>query len=214
MRVAVADIVLQSTVGCNDEASILTLPDTALTYLDVARRSLQIAPNAMTDPQTRSNVMKTFSAVLLAAIPTLALSASALADFGGGPRGGFGPGGLGLGGPEMMLERMAEHIADRLDLDDTQRATVRNVLEAARPEFRALREQARANREALRALDAGDPAVNDIAVSNGELATRGTLLAHRVRNEVRAVLTEEQLEKFERVRDRMRDAAERRSGRR
>lgn len=158
--------------------------------------------------------MKTFSAVLLAAVLTLALSASALADFGGGPRGGFGPGGLGLGGPEMMIERMAEHMADRLDLDDTQRATVRNILEAARPEFQALREQARANREALRALDAGDPAVNDIAISNGELATQGTLLAHRVRNEVRAVLTDEQLERLERARDRMRDAAERRSGRR
>ncbi len=153
--------------------------------------------------------MKTLFAVLLAGVLTLALSASALADFGGGPRGGFGPGGLGIGGPEMMLEHMADH----LDLDDTQRATVENILEAARPEFQALREQARANREALRALDAGDPAVNDIAVSNGELATQGTLLAHRVRNEVRAVLTDEQIEKLERTRERMRDAAERRFGR-
>ncbi len=146
--------------------------------------------------------MKTFSAVLLAGVLTLALSASAFADFGG-PRGGFG-----FGGPRMMLEHMADH----LDLDDTQRATVRNILEAARPEFQALREQARANREALQALDAGDPSVNDIAISNGELATQGTLLAHRVRNEVRAVLTDEQIEKFERSRDRMREAAQRRFG--
>ena len=153
--------------------------------------------------------MKTLSAVMLAGVLTLALSASALADFGGGPRGGFGPGGPGFGGPEMMLEHMADH----LDLDDTQRATVQNILEAARPEFQALREQARANREALRTLDAGDPAVNDIAISNGELATQGTLLAHRVRNEVRAVLTDEQIEKLERSRERMRDAAERRFGR-
>ncbi len=153
--------------------------------------------------------MKTLSAVLLAGVLTLAISASALADFGGGPRGGFGPGGFGLGGPEMMLEHMADH----LDMDDTQRATVRNILEAARPEFQAIREQARANREALRALDAGDPAVNDIAISNGELATQGTLLAHRVRNEVRAVLTDEQIEKLERTRDRIRNAAERRFGR-
>ena len=153
--------------------------------------------------------MKTLSAVLLAGVLTLAISASALADFGGGPRGGFGPGGFGLGGPEMMLEHMADH----LDMDDTQRATVRNILEAARPEFQAIREQARANREALRALDSGDPAVNDIAISNGELATQGTLLAHRVRNEVRAVLTDEQIEKLERTRDRIRNAAERRFGR-
>ncbi len=149
--------------------------------------------------------MKTLSAVLLAGVLTLAVSASALADFGGGPRGGFGP---GFGGPEMMLENMADH----LDLDDTQRATVQNILEAARPEFQALREQARANRQALRTLDAGDPAVNDIAISNGELATQGTLLAHRVRSEVRAVLTDEQIEKLERTRDRMRGAAQRRFG--
>ena len=153
--------------------------------------------------------MKTISAVVLAGFLTIALSASALADFGGGPRGGFGPGGPGFGGPEMMLEHMADH----LDLDDTQRATVQNILEAARPEFQALREQARANREALRALDPGDPTVNDIAISNGELATQGTLLAHRVRNEVRAVLSDEQIEKLERTRDRMRSAAERRFGR-
>ena len=153
--------------------------------------------------------MKTLSAVLLAGVLTLALSASAFADFGGGPRGGFGPGGPGFGGPELMLEHMADH----LDLDDTQRATVENILEAARPEFQALREQARANREALQALDVGDPAVNDIAISNGELATQGTLLAHRVRSEVRAVLTDEQIEKLERSRERMREAAQRRFGR-
>ncbi len=154
--------------------------------------------------------MKTLSAVMLASLLTLALSASAFADFGGGPRGGFGPGGPDFGGPELMLEHMADH----LDLDDAQRATVQNILEAARPEFQALRDQARANREALRTLDAGDPTVNDIATSNGELATQGTLLAHRVRSEVRSVLTDEQIEKLERSRDRMREAAERRFGRR
>ena len=155
--------------------------------------------------------MKTLSAVVLAGVLTLALSASAYADFGGGPRGGFGPGfGPGFGGPELMLEHMADH----LDLDDAQRASVQNILEAARPEFQSLREQARANREALRDLDPNDPSVNDIAISNGELATQGTLLAHRVRNEVRTVLTDEQLEKLERVRDRMHEAAERRFERR
>lgn len=155
--------------------------------------------------------MKTLSAVILAGVMTLALSASALADFGDGPRGGFGADfGPGFGDPELMLEHMADH----LDLDDAQRASVQNILEAARPEFQALREQARNNREALRELGPNDPSVNDIAISNGELATRGTLLAHRVRNEVRAVLTEQQLEKLERSRERMREAAERRFGRR
>ena len=83
---------------------------------------------------------------------------------------------------------MVEHIADHLDLDDAQRAQVQNIMEAAKPEFEALREQFRANREALESLATDDPAytaeLNDIAASNGRLATEGTLLFTRVRGEV------------------------------
>ena len=149
--------------------------------------------------------MKTVSIVLLAVLSMAAFAIPAQAHRGG-PQGFLG--GLGGPGPGLMLEHMADH----LDLDDTQRAQVQNIVEAARPEIEAIRDQARSNREALTSLDATDPAnsaqLNDIAISNGQLATEGTLLFARVRGEVHAVLTAEQLAKLERGKERMRAAFE------
>ena len=150
--------------------------------------------------------MRIHTIVLLAVLSMTALSTTAQAHragppgfFGGGPGGAFP-------GPGLMIEHMADH----LDLDDTQRVQVQSIVEAAKPEFEALREQLRANREALASLEATDPAysaqLNDIAVSNGQLATEGTLLFTRVRSEIHAVLTEEQIEKLERGKQRMRQA--------
>ncbi len=138
-------------------------------------------------------------------LTTLLLSALVFAGLAGAVYAapGFGPGPGGLGNPALMLEHMADH----LDLTDEQRISVENILEAAKPEIEAIREQAKANREAIHGLDPADPAydveLNTIAVSNGELATTGTLLAVRVRNEVAAVLTEEQIAKLERGKERM-----------
>jgi Spy/CpxP family protein refolding chaperone len=141
-------------------------------------------------------------AVIAALFTAVALSGAATqvhADpgFGPGPMGGFGR------DPELMLEHMSDH----LDLTDAQRQDIENIVEASKPEMQAIREQARANRQAIRTLDTSDPsyetALNNIAVSNGELATAGTLLAVRVRNEVHAVLTDEQREKLERSKQRM-----------
>lgn len=153
--------------------------------------------------------MRVLTIVMLAALSAAAFSTTALAHRGGGAPGFFGGGPEGaFPGPGLMIEHMAEH----LDLDDTQREQVQNIVEAARPEIESLREQLRANREALVALEAGDPAystqLNDIAVSNGQLATEGTLLFTRVRSEVHAVLTEEQREKLARGKERMRQAFE------
>ena len=152
--------------------------------------------------------MRVHAIVLLAALSMAAVSTPAEAGRGGGL--GF-PGGGAFHDPDLMVERMADH----LDLDDTQRAQVLNIMEAAKPEFEALREQMRANREALASLDAQDPGysaqLNDIAMSNGQLATDGTLLFSRVRSEVNAVLTEEQREKLARSKNRMRKAFERRA---
>ena len=152
--------------------------------------------------------MRVHAIVLLAALSMAAVSTPAEADRRGPP--GF-PGGGAFPGPDMMMERMADH----LDLDDTQRAQVQNIMEAARPEFEALREQWRANREALASLDTADPGysvqLNDIALSNGQLATDGTLLFSRVRSEIHAVLTDEQRDKLARSKERMHKAFERRA---
>jgi len=158
--------------------------------------------------------MRLHTIALLALLSTAVFAATAQAHRGG-PPGFFGGGSGGaFPGPGLMIEHMADH----LDLDDTQRAQVENIMEAARPEFEALREQLRANREALESLATDDPAyateLNDIAVSNGQLATEGTLLFTRVRSEVHAVLTEEQRDKLARSKERMRQAFERKSDRR
>jgi Spy/CpxP family protein refolding chaperone len=153
--------------------------------------------------------MKIQTIALLALTAIATCSTSALAAPGGGP-GPLFAGGPGFPGPGMMLEHMADH----LDLDDAQRDSIRNILEAAKPELDALREQVRSNREALDALGAEDPeystVLNNIAISNGQLATEGTLLFTRIRTEVHAVLTDEQREKLARSKKRMHRAMERR----
>ena len=114
---------------------------------------------------------------------------------------GFGPG--GPGGPAFMLEHMVDH----LDLTSEQQAAIESILEASKPEMEALREQVQANRKAIKALDPAstsyDAELNNLALSNGELATTGTLLAVRVKTEVAAVLTDEQKAKLERGKQRM-----------
>lgn len=139
--------------------------------------------------------MNTRKAALLAFVSVAMLSTIAYAGGGEGRHGPgrhFGGPGFGMHDPGMMIGHMAEH----LDLDDAQRESVKNIMDAAKPEMKALREKVRANHEALRTLDAGDPEIQNIAIENGELATEGTLLFARVRGEVHAVLTDEQRAKM------------------
>ena len=153
--------------------------------------------------------MKAYKFAPVALLSLLALSLVADAHPAGGLKRGFG--GPGAGFPGAMLEHMTEH----LDLDETQRQSVQNILEASKPEFEALRERFKANREVLRALDPADAAyavdLEAAAAENGRLATEATLMHSRVRAEIDAVLTEEQREKLARSKARFRDAFERRS---
>ena len=152
--------------------------------------------------------MKSYQFAPLALLSLLALSLVAEAHPGGGMKRGFG--GPGAGFPGKMLERMSEH----LDLDETQRQSVENILEASKPEFEALRDRFKANREALQALDPAGASysvnLEAAAAENGRLATEATLLRSRVRTEINAVLTEEQREKLARSKARFRDAFKRR----
>jgi Spy/CpxP family protein refolding chaperone len=74
----------------------------------------------------------------LVLLSSLAFASSAYAHDGhrGGP---------GFDGPMFISERMA----DRLELDETQRQSIQNILEAAKPEFDALRERVRAEIETV-----------------------------------------------------------------
>lgn len=144
--------------------------------------------------------MRLYVAAILSMLVVSALASGAFAAPGGhfgGPDGDFPS-------PAKMLERMTHH----LNLDETQRQNLQNILDAAQPEINALRERARSNREAMRTLDADDPdrsaLINNIAIENGQLATEGTLLHDRVRNDIAAVLTDEQREELSKARDGMR----------
>lgn len=98
------------------------------------------------------------------------------------------------GDPTMMIERMA----DRLQLDESQRQSIANIVSAARPEFAALHDASRENRAAIHALNVDDPdygvALQNLSVTSGELAAELTLLSGRVRGEIADVLTPEQRE--------------------
>ena len=157
--------------------------------------------------------MNTRKAGLLAFVTVAMLATIAYASGNDGRPGpgrhGGGPG-FGMPDPGMMIGRMAEH----LDLDDVQRESMKNIMEAAKPELKALREQFRANHEALQSLDAGDPEVQNIAISNGQLATEGTLLFSRIRGEIHAVLTDEQLAKAAELKEQRKERGERRKDRR
>lgn len=157
--------------------------------------------------------MRVNKTAVLAVVATTLLSAAVYADGQRGRQGpdrGFGGPGFGIPAPMMRIERMAE----RLDLDDVQRERVENIVTAAKPELKALREQFRANHDALKELDANDAEVQNIAISNGELATEGTLLVMRIRGEIHAVLTEEQLAKLAEGKERRKERFERRQERR
>ena len=95
-----------------------------------------------------------------------------------------------------MVERMARH----LELDELQQEKLNNVVSAAKPEFEALHERARTNREAMRALDTNDPdyssRLNELALESGEVTTARTILMGRVRSEINNELTDEQRAKL------------------
>lgn len=120
------------------------------------------------------------------------------------------------GGREGTAGHFSERMADRLELDETQRQAVENIQLAAEPEIIALRERKQANREKMKALDPNDPnrsaLLNDIAVEQGQLATESTLLFDRVRTELSAVLTEEQRAKAEEFAGRKGKQGKRRRG--
>jgi len=157
--------------------------------------------------------MKTKKNVLLAIVSVAVLSTAAYAIAGDERHGGsrhFGGPGFGMPDPGMMIGRMAEH----LDLDDVQRESVKNIVSAAQPEFEALREKFQANRAALSTGDLSDAEVQNIAISNGEVATEGTLLFARVRSEINALLTDEQRAQLAEMKENRQERGERRKSRR
>lgn len=120
--------------------------------------------------------------VTIAAIgAAAAVGATALAgDFGG-------YGGHGEFGPRMMRE---------LDLSETQRDQVREIMESARPRLVELRERAHDARERLRDTTPDDPnysaTVDELSQVIGATMSESIRIASRVRSDVYSVLTPDQ----------------------
>ncbi len=148
-----------------------------------------------------------------AAALTLAAGLAMAAPHGhNGDWGGHRSGGRMMANPERVVERITQHV----ELDETQEQTIRNILEAAKPEFEALRERGRTNFSAMRELDPSDPdysaKLDDLSAENGQLVADGTRLIGRVRGEVHATLTPEQVAELEAAGDRMRERFRKRRG--
>lgn len=97
----------------------------------------------------------------------------------------------------------------RLDLSETQKADIKRIMESRHAALEPLRERFQADREALRAA-AEAPSPDPAAVGAAFLRVRAngeTMRAERQKTmeEVRAVLTVEQREQFDAMKERFRD---------
>lgn len=122
---------------------------------------------------------------------------------GGGRGGPGGPGGPGRGGPMGEPGPLGDLMLGRLDLTDTQRDQVKQVVDSHRDEQRAIGERGRAAHEALDAAIAADPfdeglvraKASDLAIVEADMAVaRG-----RIRSEVLQLLTSAQRDKLKTI---------------
>jgi protein CpxP len=93
-----------------------------------------------------------------------------------------------------FLQRMTKV----LDLTDAQQASIKKIQVTERGKTATLREQRRANREALRRAEEAQPfdenAVRTLAEQRGALETELTVARAWTRNQIDAILTPEQRE--------------------
>lgn len=142
----------------------------------------------------------------LAAALVAALALAPLASAGppgAGPHGGHGdgPGFAAAHGHFGGMMRHFERLADALDLTEEQRAEAHEILTAHREETRAARQEIRTIHETLQStLDAGDADAQQV----GELVIQAHGLRRELRSErealheeLKKLLTPEQLEKLE-----------------
>lgn len=119
------------------------------------------------------------------------------------PDGGFGDCGYKMhrgGGHEHHFDRLAE----RLELTDEQRSTVQAIVDEAKPKMREIKDQMRENRRSLRELtsqpDATDEQIRALADAQGTQLTELIVLRTKMRADIAATLTPEQLERFQDMR--------------
>lgn len=142
--------------------------------------------------------------LLLLVTPLLSRPVAAQPPGMAAPEGAFGPGGPGAPGDgpgKFLLPRIAEY----LDLTDAQIAQAKALLEEMKADGEPLREEAQAVREELQSLlegDSPDPAaVGTRVIRLHELADEGRALREAFEESFAAILTADQLERWELAKD-------------
>lgn len=155
-----------------------------------------------------TKTQKVLTGVALATVTFIGIGGATIAvraQEGNGPP--FGPGMhgrmMGRGGVFGEL-RMGLR---GLNLTEDQRTQVRSILQSHREDFKALLEKGRAAREQLQQAASGSP-VDENAVRNasgavGDAAADAAILRAKVRNEIFALLTPEQRQKADALKQQM-----------
>lgn len=111
-------------------------------------------------------------------------------------------------------DRMLEHMAEALELTDSQRESIQETMQGQRDEMHALHEQMRANHREMRNLDPADPNYQSLSATlaqrQGELTTQMMLLRSQLHAELMGVLSEEQQAKLSELREQHAQRMERR----
>ena len=114
------------------------------------------------------------------------------------PDGDHGPRGHHKGGPHH--ERMFEHLAEKLDLTEGQKAQLKANREAGKEARKADREEMRAVHKQLReAVESGasDESLKELGNQLGQLEVRKMQRMHEKRVQFESILTNEQKAKLE-----------------
>jgi Spy/CpxP family protein refolding chaperone len=139
------------------------------------------------------------TAMILAVVVLVAGAGLGLHAFAKPHRGGFGPDGMGFGGPGFMMK----HMARKLQLTDEQQAQVKGIVRDGFNRAQPLIEQLRKNQ------DARDSAVNaqfdenaarSFANSQAQIIAELIVEKERAKAQIYNVLTPEQRQKAEAMR--------------
>ena len=119
------------------------------------------------------------TSIALALLGTVLISAGAMADHHGGKN-------------DRQLDRMAHH----LEMDDAQKALVKAVFDEYQPQIKALRQESREVRKALREAAESGGDIEDLAATQGDLMAQMIVLRNTMKSRVDELLTEEQRAKI------------------
>jgi periplasmic protein CpxP/Spy len=143
----------------------------------------------------------TIRTFLAATLVTALASGGALVLAQPAQRGPGGPGGPGIGGPGPRRAGPQADLGLRgIDLTDAQREQVRSIMESHKAEFdeagKKLRDAHRAFAEAVHASPIDEATIRARSTAVAAAMADEAILRAKVRSEVQAILTPEQLEQL------------------